>query len=110
MNIRCSKDRTEKTTIYYDLKSGKINTDRNHSGKGEGGIRRSKIHGQDRESIKLHLFIDRSSLELFINNGETVMTSRIYPDPSSVYVDLFAEEGEVLLLNLDAWKLASIWK
>lgn len=110
MNIRCSKDRTEKTTIYYDLKSGKINTDRNHSGKGEGGIRRSKIHGQDRESIKLHLFIDRSSLELFINNGETVMTSRIYPDPSSVYVDLFAEEGEVLLLNLDAWKLARIWK
>ncbi|MBZ5753124.1 glycoside hydrolase family 32 protein [Metabacillus rhizolycopersici] len=110
INIRCSEDCTEKTMIYYDTHSGKVTVDRNQSGKGEGGIRRSEIHGQDHESIKLHLFIDRSSLELFVNGGETVITSRIYPNPSSVYVELFAEEGEVQLLNLDSWKLADIWK
>ncbi|WP_312096557.1 glycoside hydrolase family 32 protein [Niallia sp.] len=109
IKVRCSEDSTENTTIYYDFVSEKIIVDRNQSGTGEGGIRRSKVHKQDRESIKLHLYIDRSSLELFINNGETVMTSRIYPDSSSIYIDLFAEEGEIHLLNLDAWELADIW-
>lgn len=109
IHMRCSADRSEKTTIYYDINTGKITVDRNQSGKGDGEIRRSEIHGQGRETIKLHLFIDRSSLELFINDGETVMTTRIYPDPSSVYIDLFTEGGEVHLVKLDSWKLTDIW-
>ncbi|PMC39280.1 sucrose-6-phosphate hydrolase [Bacillus sp. UMB0899] len=109
MNIRTSEDRQEKTTIYYDQDSQKVTVDRNHSGKGECGIRRCLLDLKERETIIFHIFIDRSSVEVFINDGETVMTARIYPDPSSVFVELFSEEGEVQLLNLDAWELADIW-
>lgn len=109
LHIRCSEDRSEKTIIYYDVNTNKVAVDRNHSGKGEGGIRRSEIDIQGRESITFHLFIDRSSLELFVNEGETVMTARIYPDPSSNVFEVFSEGGDVQLVKLDSWKLTDIW-
>ncbi len=31
----------------------------------------------------LHLFVDHSSLEIFVNNGEEVFTSRLFADPSN---------------------------
>ncbi|WP_026568404.1 glycoside hydrolase family 32 protein [Bacillus sp. UNC41MFS5] len=109
IDVRCSRDGQEKTSVIYDVKDGKIYVDRNSSGKGVGGIRTSVVHGNN-DSIKLQLFIDRSSLELFVNNGETVMTSRIYPDPLSTSVELFSEGGAVNLIKLESWTLKDIWR
>jgi beta-fructofuranosidase len=109
ISVRCSQDRLEKTSLIYDVKDDKIYVDRNYSGKGEGGIRTSVVPG-NHDSIKLHLFIDRSSLEMFVNNGETVMTTRIYPDPLSTYVELFSEGGVVSLIKLESWPLKDIWR
>ncbi len=33
----------------------------------------------DTKRVKLHIFVDRSSVEVFANDGEKVMTDRIYP-------------------------------
>jgi fructan beta-fructosidase len=30
--------------------------------------------------IKFHIFVDRSSIEVFANNGEIAMTSLIFPE------------------------------
>jgi beta-fructofuranosidase len=109
IHVRCSLDGQEKTSVIYDVKNGNIAVDRNYSGKGEGGIRTSAVHG-NYDSIKLHLFIDRSSFELFVNNGETVMTSRIYPDPLSNSVELFSEGGAVSLIKLESWTLKDVWR
>ncbi|WP_445683672.1 GH32 C-terminal domain-containing protein [Sporosarcina sp. FSL K6-3457] len=102
LNIRCSADGKQKTEIFYHTTEGKVGIDRNLSGHGEGGIRQSIIHGRDRETLKLHLFIDKSSLELFVNDGETVMTAGIYPDETSISVELFSDNGETKLIQLDA--------
>ena len=107
--VRCSLYGQEKTSVIYDVKDGKIYVDRNYSGKGEGGIRTSVVHG-NHDSIKLHLFIDSSSLELFVNDGETVMTTRIYPEPLSTSVELFSEGGVANLIKLDSWTLNDIWR
>lgn len=109
LRIRCSEDRTEKTEIFYKPSERKIGIDRNHSGKGEKGIRQSVVEGSELETLKLHIYIDSSSVELFVNDGETVMTARIYPDKASTAVELFSEGGEVELIKLDAWELKNIW-
>ncbi|MBT2728898.1 GH32 C-terminal domain-containing protein [Bacillus sp. ISL-75] len=109
LHVRCSLDGQEKTSVIYDVKDGKIYVDRKYSGKREGGIRTSVVHG-NHDSIKLHLFIDRSSLELFVNDGETVMTTRIYPDPLSTSVELYSEGGVANLIKLDSWTLNDIWR
>ncbi|WP_309244862.1 glycoside hydrolase family 32 protein [Bacillus sp. WMMC1349] len=107
LNVRCSEDGQEKTVLRFDTTEGKIIVDRNQAGEGEGGIRKAKISSL--ATIKLQIFIDRSSVELFVNDGETVMTSRIYPKAGSIGVEVFAEGGEADLLSLEAWSLKDIW-
>jgi len=59
--------------------------------------------------IKLHIFLDRSSVELFANDGETVLTERIYPSPGSVAVEAFASSGGGKIQSLAIWQLGSVW-
>lgn len=59
----------------------------------------------DGEPLKLHIFLDRSVLEVFAN-ARLCLTQRIYPTRSdSLGVSIFAQDGAALLSNLDAWTL-----
>lgn len=101
--LRCSEDGNEKTIISYDASEGKLKLDRNKSGKGYGGIRRCTL--RDARKIKFNIFMDTSSLEIFINDGEEVFTSRIYPDKDSKGIKFFSKNGKVRLIRLDKWEL-----
>jgi beta-fructofuranosidase len=59
--------------------------------------------------LSLRVFIDRSSLEVFVNQGVACLTSRIYPTDNSRNVSLFAESGQAQFTALQAWALESIW-
>lgn len=54
-------------------------------------------HGRDQRQIKLEqlselqLFLDRSSLEVFVNDGAYVMTTRMYPEPTEDKVEVTGE-------------------
>lgn len=61
-------------------------------------------------TVKFHVFVDQSSIEVFINDGEVVMTSLIFPDPDHRTIRLFSETGSCRLDRLEAWPLESIWK
>ncbi|WP_309090898.1 glycoside hydrolase family 32 protein [Domibacillus sp.] len=108
LHVRCSEDSREKTTIRFDAADQAITFDRHSSGEGEGGIRRAKIGAS--AVVKLHIFVDRSSVEVFVNDGEAVMTGRIYPNEKSTKVQLFADGGEARLVSFAAWKLKDVWK
>ena len=59
--------------------------------------------------VKLHIFLDSSSVEVFGNDGAAVITDDILPDPLCDGIELFAEGGSVRLIALKAWPLQSIW-
>jgi len=67
-----------------------------------------KLDG-DSKSLSLHLFLDKSVLELFINDGATSVTRVEYPGEKDLGVSVFAENGGVTLTSLDAWEMKSIW-
>ena len=49
-------------------------------------------------------------IELFADDGHTLLTSRIYPTlAESQGVALFSHGGAARLLALDIWSLRSIW-
>lgn len=52
---------------------------------------------------EIHVFLDTSSIEVFINGGEEVFTARIYPDENEKGI-LFAAE-EKIIMNVKAWTL-----
>jgi fructan beta-fructosidase len=59
--------------------------------------------------VRLHVFVDWSSVEVFAGMGETVITDQIFPPPRSEGVALYAKGGSARLVSLDAWPLRSAW-
>lgn len=51
---------------------------------------------------KLHIFMDHSSLEIFINEGEEVFTARYFPNPKD---DTIIIHGEAAEFTLTKWNL-----
>ncbi|GAA3315396.1 GH32 C-terminal domain-containing protein [Ectobacillus funiculus] len=51
----------------------------------------------------------KTILKLFVNDDELAMTSRMYPNPASIGLEVFAEGGTAELLELKAWTLKDIW-
>ncbi|MFH1731867.1 MAG: GH32 C-terminal domain-containing protein [Planctomycetota bacterium] len=59
------------------------------------------------ERLKLRIFLDRSTLEIFANSRQCV-TQRIYPARSdSVGVMLFSRGGGATVRQLEAWKMSA---
>lgn len=84
----------ERTVLKYDAIQEKVILDRVLSGKEVaekyGTERKCQMDG---EKIKFHLFVDASSVEVFINDGEEVFTSRIFPEVNSREIRFFAAGG-----------------
>jgi fructan beta-fructosidase len=104
----------ERTVLLLDLADGTVTLDRSHSGNvdfhrkfsgtASGPLR--AIAGR----VKLHLFIDSSSIETFINDGETVLTALVLPSTPHHAFSLDVTSGEVWRVEAHAWKLRSIWR
>ena len=109
LRVRCSADGKQETRILYHRDDGELVVDLERSGAGEGGCTRAPLRLAKDKPLRLHIYLDRSSVEVFGNEGRVVLSNRIYPDPSSQGIELFAEGGSAKLRRLDAWKLKSIW-
>ncbi len=95
----------EKTVLTYDRKLRQVVLDRSRSGKPvavEYGEQRSC--SLEADQIRFHLFVDTSSVEIFVNDGEEVFTSRIFPETDSTGIRFFAEGGTASC-EADWWKL-----
>ena len=58
----------------------------------------------DATSLKLQIFVDVSSVEIFVNDGEEVFTARIFTGENSNGISLFADgcgEAEIKMWTLD---------
>jgi sucrose-6-phosphate hydrolase SacC (GH32 family) len=60
--------------------------------------------------IRFRILVDRSSVEVFANDGLVTMTSQVFPDAEAGQVRLFATNGTARALSLRAYELKSIWR
>jgi len=85
----------EKTVIKYNRVEKKIIFDRTQSGKSFaekfGTIRKC---GVDTETIAFRVFVDVSSVEVFVNDVEEVFTGRIFPGKESTGIRFFSYGGQ----------------
>lgn len=86
----------EKTVIKYDAAAKKVVFDRTNSGKAfaeeYGTVRKCRVDVDD--TISFRVFVDVSSIEVFVNDGEEVFTGRIFPGKNSTGIRVFARGGE----------------
>lgn len=109
ISLRASE--IEQTVLRYDHASGTFTLDRTQSGQlireldftNDIGVKPTefvrKIQIGQVDKLKLHIFIDRSSVEVFINDGAAVLSARIYPKRTSQEI-IFAPENELLEIDL----------
>lgn len=108
--LRESKDKKEKTILYYDHHNGELVIDKSMSGLGNKAVNKTKLNLIDGDTLNLSIFIDTSSIEVFANGGEIVMSNRIYPsNNTSKYYDIFSTGGMIEVQSLKAWSLKAIW-
>ena len=60
-------------------------------------------------TIRLHLYIDKSVLELFVDDGRAAVTRVITPLRPMEGIELFAEGGSAQTTDLSVWDLLPIW-
>jgi fructan beta-fructosidase len=112
VGFRLRKGGAEETVLGISAENKEVFMDRNHSGQVSFAPEfpgRHKAALRESSRVKLHIFLDRSSLEVFVNDGEVVLTDRIYPSAASDGFELYSNEGRGKVLSLSIWKLSSIW-
>ncbi|GGD91680.1 hypothetical protein GCM10010911_58010 [Paenibacillus nasutitermitis] len=105
--MRASEEHKEETLVIYNSEENELSINRDKSGGGVTGISRCVLKPAADGTVKLHLFVDRSSIEVFGNDGRVAASNRIYPHLDNTGLDLYARSGTAKLLRLDVWKLES---
>jgi beta-fructofuranosidase len=112
LKVRCSPDGQEQTRLVYQAESQQFSIEREQSSVNpevDRGNSSVVVEAHPDEVLKLHIFLDRSVVEVFVND-RCYLASRMYPQrPDSLGLELFSRKGRVRLRSLDIWRMASIW-
>ena len=107
VRVCCAPGGEEETVIAYDAAAHQLTVDTRKSSLGEGPkvIEAAPfVLGKD-ELLTLRVFVDKSVVEVFVNDRQAI-ARRIYPTrPDSRGVTLFAHGGEVKVPLIEAWDM-----
>ena len=97
--------------IGYDAAKHELYIDRSNSGEGkinQNNKRQTADVVETNGKIKLEILLDKSSLEVFINDGEKVLTTYVFPDKDADLLSAFSVGGNTLIKNLKIWDLSKV--
>lgn len=122
VGFKVRKNGSEETIIKYDLGTKNLSIDRSKSGKLLIGKDKdnndvdffSPINQMETErrvdgSVDLHIFVDRASVEVFMNDYTVAGANQIFPSPDSKGIEVFSNGGETIA-DITIYPLSSIWK
>lgn len=98
LHIYMRKNTRHETKLVYDSDERVLTLDRTFSGEEilnvDGVIRQVKLE-EDLSSMRIYM--DKSSIEVFINDGKYTMTARIFPSDNAVGLEMVTEFGDCLV-------------
>ncbi len=94
--LRCSEDGTEKSVFYYNAAEKFFGLNRDKAGREQSGVREFDL--PDLDMLKFRIYIDKSSIEVFMNDGEYVMSTRVYPREDSTGIRFVPKEGGKMVM------------
>lgn len=112
--LRVLKKGEQQTVIGYDANARAMYVDRRQSGdvgfhSAFAGRHAGPLQPDADGRVRLHIFVDTCSVEVFGNDGETVITDLVFPAADSNNVELFATGGACRIVSCDVTPLASVW-
>lgn len=104
VDLAADSNKTVGTQLIINFEQRQIILDRTLSGE-----KIAEEFGTDRliadntgDKVNLRIFLDRSSIEIFVNDGDFVASSRIFPTEQQKYLHLDRDQAT---FNLQVWKL-----
>lgn len=70
--------------------------------------REAKVDTADGQ-VALRILVDRTSIEVFANDGKVSMSSCFLPDPEKAGLELFSDGGSPKILSMTVCELKSAW-
>jgi fructan beta-fructosidase len=99
------------TEIGYDAAKHQVYVDRSNSDSGKINQKKVRLIADVIETggkIKFEILFDKSSLEVFVNNGEKVITTYIFPEKDENLLSAFALGGKAVIPTLKIWDLSKV--
>ena len=116
MKMYFSNGAGDSLEIGIDRKNKMVTFNRDKSGKSDfsekfaGGLQKMAMSNLPEETLEVRMFLDHSSIELFVNGGQYVMTNQIFPN--EFYTALTLENnssGELKINDFSELKIERIW-
>ena len=108
-----SNSKGEKVLIGYEKSTNRFYVDRTEGGKKnfEKGFSGRHYAPRLAESnmLKMNIHIDVASVELFADDGATVMTDVFFPNEDFNQIAIFSKEGMAYLEQGTLWRIKSAW-
>lgn len=113
LTLRASPDGQEYTRLVLKSAERQVVLQRDHTSLTDDvdtAACPAPIYATGNGTVTLHVFLDRSIIEVFVNGGLSSVAARIYPTRNdSLGLGLFSHGGPARLQSLDVWRLDSIW-
>nr|MDA3852719.1 GH32 C-terminal domain-containing protein [Bacteroidales bacterium] len=99
------------TKVAYDIANDKFYIDRSKSGFGTNDFfqtfsQKSVLTADG--TVELHIYVDRSSVEVFMDQNTVVGSAQIFPLAGCDGLEVFAQGGQVTA-NIEIMPLTTIW-
>jgi sucrose-6-phosphate hydrolase SacC (GH32 family) len=110
--VRIYSGKGQSTTIAVDAAREQVSIDRTKSGQTAfhpkfANVQVAPVPRKDGPT-SLRIFIDTSSVEVFVNDGEQVLTSLIFPAPEDSGIEFFGPE-KTRISTLEVWPFNRAW-
>ena len=109
--LRVGED--ESTDIMYDIANETMSIDRSKSGIQISGkfseVDRQKVTPNDDGSITMHIFMDKSIVEVFTKDDTAVGSNQIFPSSDSLGAKIVAEGGDATA-DVTIYPMNTIWE
>ncbi|KRE47106.1 glycoside hydrolase family 32 protein [Paenibacillus sp. Soil522] len=113
IGFKLRRSEHEETVVAYNAITQSLFIDRSVSGEKAFheafGCRHDVALQTENGRLKLHLFVDQSSVEVFANDGEIAITDQIFPDSQSTGLELYVHGGSAKVISLSLHVLKSIY-
>ncbi|MBO9199748.1 MULTISPECIES: glycoside hydrolase family 32 protein [Niastella] len=113
--IRLAAGKEQAIIISYDAASQKLTVDRSKAGSNSFDNQFANFSSAavrvplQNTKLRLHVFLDKSILEVYANDGAVVLTTQLFPDAGLDGIVFFSEKGAMRILSATVWTLRSVW-
>lgn len=111
--VKLFKGSKNETLLYYDSIKEEVVIDRSKSGvsingKEDNNATRSAKVKLNNGTIKMRVFLDVSTIEVFINDGYTTLSTNVYPDFNDDGIEFYSLGGDAFLNEVTKYNIKTI--